>query len=148
VFYAVIDTNVLVSALLNVQSNPGVVLQSVFEGATIPLMNTEIITEYWTVLTREKFSFPVKLVDVVLRRFVECGLLVSVSLEGHQDVVDPKDRCFYAVTLSGREAGDALLITGNVRHFPRKPFVLSPAQFVEKLRENGDGTCWKGKSSV
>jgi len=34
--FAVIDTNVLVSALLNIDSNPGAVLLSVFDGKTIP----------------------------------------------------------------------------------------------------------------
>ena len=56
--YAAIDTNVLVSALLNFQSNPGQVLLSVFNGETIPLVNEEILAEYRDVLARKKFRFP------------------------------------------------------------------------------------------
>lgn len=53
--YAAIDTNVLVSALLNFQSNPGQVLLSVFNGETIPLVNEEILAEYRDVLARKSF---------------------------------------------------------------------------------------------
>ena len=56
--YVVIDTNVLVSALLNINSNPGTVLLSVFKGETIPLLNPEILAEYRDVLARKKFKFP------------------------------------------------------------------------------------------
>ena len=55
---AVIDTNVLVSALLNFRSNPGQVLLSVFNGETVPLVNDEILAEYREVLARKKFRFP------------------------------------------------------------------------------------------
>lgn len=133
-FYAVIDTNVLVSALLNVESNPGKVLLSVFNGETILLMNEEIMTEYRDVLAREKFHFPPELVDIVLKRIAASSLIVSTSSAEFPEVGDPKDRCFYAVTMSGRDAGDAMLVTGNIRHFPEKPFVVTPAQFVTLLR--------------
>ena len=47
-YYAVIDTNVLVSALLGVShmSNPTKVLQAVTDNRLIPLFNDEIIEEY------------------------------------------------------------------------------------------------------
>ena len=39
----------------------------------------------------------------------------------------------FAVTMTGRLTEDALLVTGNIRHFPAKPFVVTPAQFIEML---------------
>ncbi len=128
--YAVIDTNVLVSSLLNMQSIPGQVLQSVILGETIPLLSEEIVNEYRDVLAREKFHFPIELVDVVLQRITASGLYISTYVEQYQEVSDPKDRCFYAVTMAGREVFDSMLVTGNSRHFPNKPFVVTPAQFV------------------
>ena len=86
--YVVIDTNVLVSALLNMNSNPGTVLLSVFKGETIPLLNPEILAEYRDVLARKKFKFPAEEVETVLK------VLTSSC---------PKDRCFYAVTMTGRQ---------------------------------------------
>lgn len=47
---------------------------------------------------------------------------------------DADDIVFYEVALS-RE--DSFLITGNLRHFPKKPFVVSPTQMVEILYERG-----------
>ena len=135
-FYAVIDTNVLVSALLNVNSKPGAVLLSVFQGETVPLLNEEIFAEYQTVLAREKFHFPAETVDVILRRMAADGLNIPTVDEEYPEVSDPKDRCFYTVTMTGRQTRDALLITGNIRHFPSKPFVVTPAQFVEMLRKS------------
>ena len=78
-FYAVIDTNVLVSALLNINSKPGEVLLSVFRGETVPLLNEEIFAEYQTVLAREKFHFPAETVDVILRRMAADGLVLCTD---------------------------------------------------------------------
>ena len=133
-FYAVIDTNVLVSAMLNMNSTPGKVIQSVFIGDTIPMMNEEMVNEYHDVLTREKFHFPCELVDVVLKRFMASGVRVSIQSEDNLEVSDPKDRCFYAVTMAVRTVYDAMLVTGNIRHFPNKPFIITPAQFVSLLQ--------------
>ena len=132
--YAAIDTNVLVSALLNFHSNPGQVLHSAFNGETVPLMNEEILAEYREVLARKKFRFPPDLVDIVLTRLAACSRNISAVSGDYPEVTDPKDRCFYAVTMSERQSEDALLVTGNIRHFPMKPFVVTPARFVEILQ--------------
>lgn len=59
--YAVIDTNVIVSALMtrNRDAATARVLGMVISQMRItPLYNGEIITEYNNVLKREKFGFP------------------------------------------------------------------------------------------
>ena len=58
--YVVIDTNVLVSALLNINSNPGTVLLSVFKGETIPLLNPEILQNTGMYLLEKNSNFPLK----------------------------------------------------------------------------------------
>ena len=132
--YVAIDTNVLVSALLNFHSKPGEVLLSVFNGEVIPLVNEDILAEYREVLARKKFRFPSELVEIILTRLAACCLNVSAVSEDYPEVTDPKDRCFYAVTMSERQNEDALLVTGNIRHFPVKPFVVTPARFLEILQ--------------
>ncbi|HBJ97302.1 MAG TPA: putative toxin-antitoxin system toxin component, PIN family [Lentisphaeria bacterium] len=132
-FYAVIDTNVLVSALLNINSNPGIVLCSVFNGQTTPLINTDILAEYREVLARKKFHFPKETVDIILKRLENSSLKTEEIPAEFPEVSDPKDRCFFAVTMAARQTEEALLITGNIRHFPQQPFVVTPAQFVEML---------------
>lgn len=132
--YVVIDTNVLVSALLNINSNPGTVLLSVFKGETILLLNPEILAEYRDVLARKKFKFPAEEVETVLKVLTSSCLNVTALSKDYPEVNDPKDRCFYAVTMTGRQTEDALLVTGNIRHFPQKPFIITPAQCVEILQ--------------
>ena len=123
-FYAVIDTNVLVSALLNINSNPGIVLCSVFNGQTTPLINTDILAEYREVLARKKFHFPKETVDIILKRLENSSLKTEEIPAEFPEVSDPKDRCFFAVTMAARQTEEALLITGNIRHFPQQPFVV------------------------
>ena len=132
--YAAIDTNVLVSALLNFDSNPGQALLAVFGGEVTPLVNETILAEYRDVLTRKKFRFPADLVEVILARLTACSLNLSDVSADYPEVTDPNDRCFYAVTMSERQTEDALLVTGNIRHFPVRPFVVTPAQFVGILQ--------------
>lgn len=54
-YYVVIDTNVLVSAALKGDLNPGLILRMVDEGIILPLINKQIISEYVHVLKRPKF---------------------------------------------------------------------------------------------
>lgn len=56
-YYAVIDTNVLVSALFRLNSVPGSVALEALEGRIVPLLNEEIVAEYREVLHRPKFKF-------------------------------------------------------------------------------------------
>ena len=93
-FYAVIDTNVLVSALLNINSNPGKVLLSVFNSETRPLLNAEIIAEYRDVLAREKFHFPVATVNIVMDRLAAVSMNINAADGEYTEISDPKDRCF------------------------------------------------------
>ena len=130
--FAVIDTNVLVSALLPSQklSNPTMVLREVFKGRITPVFNEEILDEYKEVLSREKFHIHQARIDTVVNHIKNTGLELerTKSLEGV--FPDPKDVVFYEVTLS---KDDAYLVTGNIKHFPQKPFVVTPAEMVEIL---------------
>lgn len=51
--YAVIDTNVVVSALLRWDSVPGAVLEQALVGSIVPLLSDEIMAEYEEVLRRK-----------------------------------------------------------------------------------------------
>ncbi len=131
--YAVIDTNVLVSALIskNQDAPPFVVLANVFRGSIIPVFNDEILAEYRDVLSRnQKFHINPELIEVSLRVFEEYGLALERTTVEGESFPDPKDIVFYEVKMS---KDDAYLVTGNTRHFPKKPFVLTPKEMVELL---------------
>lgn len=129
--YAVIDTNVLVSALFT--KNPEVatirVLNALLEGEIVPLYNNEIIAEYQEVLHRPKFHFTPSLVDTYIEKFCQLGLS-SERIHSSEHFPDPKDVVFYEVALS---KDDAYLVTGNKKHFPQTPIVVTPAEMMEIL---------------
>lgn len=130
--YAVIDTNVLVSALLPSQgiTNPAVILGEIMRGRIIPVYNDEIISEYVEVLSREKFHFRQTSIKTVVNHIKRIGLKVVRTKSWEEVFPDLKDVVFYEVTLSKE---DAYLVTGNIKHFPKKPFVVTPAEMVEIL---------------
>ena len=82
---------------------------------------------------REKFHFPAETVDIVIGRLAAVSMNLNAADGEYPVISDPKDRCFFAVSMTGRLSEDALLVTGNIRHFPAKPFVVTPAQFVAML---------------
>lgn len=56
-YFVVIDTNVLVSAMLKRNTPPDKVIRHIFAGNIIPLLNEEILNEYREVLNRPKLIF-------------------------------------------------------------------------------------------
>ena len=129
-FYAVIDTNVLVSAFLKSTSVPHVVLEYVFAGSIVPLYNNEVLAEYKEVLNRPKFHFPKEAVEIVVAKIKEIGIHFD-AIPVDENLPDPKDIVFYAVTMNARAENDAYLVTGNIKHFPEKPFVVTPRQMLD-----------------
>ena len=69
--YAVIDTNVVVSALLKPDSVPGQVFMRALTGEITPVLSIGIREEYVEVLARKKFKFDQELVGRVLAAFEE-----------------------------------------------------------------------------
>lgn len=132
-YYAVIDTNVLVSALLNPLSVPGQVAAEAMEGSIIPLYNDEIIAEYNHVLRRMKFKFSEETVRLTVDTMIQRGFFVDAGPV--EDVIpDAKDVVFYAVTMEKKKTDDAFLVTGNTKHFPKLPFVVTPREMLDIIR--------------
>lgn len=129
--YVVIDTNVLVSALLthNKQSATLQVMEAMFANKIIPLYNEEIIHEYEDVLHRAKFSFSESDINYYLDTMKQAGI-PSQRIASSEHFPDPKDVVFYEVALSKE---DAYLVTGNKKHFPKTPIVVTPAEMLEIL---------------
>ena len=133
--YAVIDTNVLVSALLRWDSVPGAVLEQALVGGLVPLLSDEIMMEYEEVLRREKFPFKEEDIKAVMDGIRMRSVFLDPE-KVEEYLPDPKDVIFYAVTMEARKGADAYLVTGNIKHFPLKPFVVTPREMLTIL-ENG-----------
>lgn len=131
--YAVIDTNVLVSALLSSHDDAATVLVigKVFSGEVIPLFSDEILREYHEVLRRTKFHFSERTVSVLLRTIEKYGEHIVPAPTGER-LPDRKDLPFYEVVVEKQE-DDAYLVTGNLKHFPVKPFIVTAKEFLDIL---------------
>ena len=129
-YYAVIDTNVLVSAMLKWNSVPGAVVQMIYSGVITPVWNDKIMREYREVLSRPKFHLSQDVIDTLMDGITDGGLCVD---EEPLDVAlpDPKDRVFYEVVMEERKEEDAYLVTGNMKHFPSAPFIVTPRQMID-----------------
>ncbi len=125
----IIDTNVIVSAFLSRHNDSATVLllDCLFKGTIIPIYNDEILNEYYAVLTRSKFKIAKEKIDAVLTEIKTKGIH-SERINSGETLPDDKDLVFYEVALSKE---DSFLVTGNLKHFPKKPFVVSPAEMVE-----------------
>ena len=139
-YYAVIDTNALISALLskNEASATVKVLDAVFEGRIIPFYHQDILAEYEEVLHREKFHLQDKTIRLVLNAFIQYGIEVFPQPTG-EVFIDMDDLVFYEVAMEKRE-NNAYLVTGNQKHYPFKDFIVTPAEMI-KIMETGE----KGK---
>ncbi len=131
----VIDTNVLVSALLKPDSVPDLILSLVLEGEIILCLSEPIATEYEEVLRREKFKkLNQRKVRELLSRLRSQAQWVEPKIHLQVTLADPEDSKFLECA---EEAGANFLVTGNVKHFPagkfKKTLILNPAQFLSVM---------------
>ena len=133
--YAVIDTNVLVSALLSAKDDSATVqvLGKVLNGEIVPVYSNVITKEYRDVLARKKFGFSSEIINYLLSAIEKYGILVDPSSSGVV-LPDMKDVPFYEVVLEKRKDG-AYLVTGNIKHFPKEPFIVTPRELLEIINK-------------
>lgn len=131
--YAVIDTNVLVSSLLSRNADAATVrvVARALEGDIVPVYSAEVMSEYREVLSRPKFRFSPESVDYLLRSVEHFGMLAEPTPTGTV-LPDMKDVPFYEVAVQTRDEG-SWLVTGNGRHFPDVPFVVTPKEMLDIL---------------
>ena len=125
---AVIDTNVLVSSFLSKNTNSPTVriIKAIIEGIFTPVYSDDILSEYEEVLGRGRFKLDPAAISILIQRIKEIGEAVS-PIVSEEDFPDPDDKVFFCTAL----AGDAQLVTGNIKHYPTAELVVTPAQFCE-----------------
>ena len=132
-FYAVFDTNVLVSALMSKHADSPTVLllDYVLDGRIVLLYNEDIINEYKDVLHRDKFHFDDEQIDALLD-LIKTGVHLDPTASD-EVFADEDDRVFYEVALSKEEG---YVVTGNTKHFPKSPIVVTPAEMMQIIQEH------------
>ena len=88
------------------------------------MYSEEILTEYRNVLHRKRFNFSEETVDYLLSAIENFGILVRPA-EVEIILPDMKDLPFYKIIL---ENAESYLVTGNLKHFPREPFIITLEQ--------------------
>jgi len=122
----VLDTNVLVSALMSPSGNPAKIYKMFFTGDLDLVYNDSILLEYDDVLHRPYFRIPDEDADKVINAIKLHGEHVE-STPSSFPMTDEDDRTFYDTAKSN----DAYLVTGNMRHYPYESFILTPTEFLE-----------------
>ena len=133
----VLDTNVVVSGLLQSLGNPAQILTLALAGAVQVCHDERILAEYAEVLARPRFKFDPKRVREVLAKLETDGLTIDASDQPDLNLPDSDDEPFLAVALA---ASADFLVTGNLADYPpnkrRGCTVISPAEFMERWRES------------
>ena len=104
------------------------VVRLLLEQEFVPLYDADIIAEYEDVLHRVKFPILKETADALISFIVDNGIEASrVNFDG--PMPDEDDRVFYEVSLSQE---DSFLVTGNLKHYPTSPHVITPADFIRR----------------
>jgi putative PIN family toxin of toxin-antitoxin system len=125
----ILDTNVIVSALLCPQSLPAKILGLVLNGTIGMVYDNNIFAEYIDVLNREKFKIDKNLIKIILDFITKEGEYM-ISIPQNIEFIDEDDKMFYE--LYKNEEVD-FLITGNIRHYPKEEGIMMPREFLEKM---------------
>ena len=133
---AVVDTNVLVAALLSKRNDSATVqvIRAMISGEFIPLYHEDILAEYEDVLHRKKkYDLSESAIQTVLNAIRRFGIEVFPKPTG-EIFIDEDDIIFYEVAMEKRE-DNAYLVTGNMKHYPVRDFIVTPAKMVAILEE-------------
>ncbi len=132
---AVFDTNVIVSGFLSPAGPPGRIVEWLRSGAVQAALDDRIAAEYLEVLLRPAFNLPPTEVTLVLTKISSQAFRIEAPPKpAAVDLPDPDDLPF----LECARAAGVPLVTGNLRHFPKRVVgttpLLTPAQFVTLAR--------------
>jgi putative PIN family toxin of toxin-antitoxin system len=123
----VLDTNVIVSALLCPQSIPTKILGLVLNGTIGIVYDNNVLAEYIDVLNRDKFKINKETIKVVLDYITTDGEYM-ISIPQNLKFADEDDKIFYDLYKSDEID---FLITGNIKHFPKEKNIITPREFIE-----------------
>ncbi len=125
----VLDTNVLLSALLTPNRKASAILDKILNGNIEIYYNENIINEYKEILSRKKFGIPKAQISAIISFIRMKGIYVFDYTESNKPFEDMSDKIFYDIAISK----DSILATGNLIHFPKHKKVISISEFYNKF---------------
>jgi len=128
----VLDTNVIISATISSLGNPAKIINLIASDENMQIYySSEILAEYARVLSYERLNFSEEKKVHALNVIKKYGLLIQPTIISEIPFIDESDRIFYDTA----KAGNAYLVTGNLKHYPEESHILTPAQFVEMFEK-------------
>lgn len=131
----VLDTSVLVPGLLTPRGHCSQILELVLEGFLAPCVDGRVLAEYEAVLGHPRLGIAARDAEEImslLRRVSQPVAPVPLPVR----LPDAHDLPFLEVAA----AAEAILVTGNARHFPtekrRGVAVLTPAGLLDHIRRS------------
>ncbi len=133
--YAVIDTNVLVAALLTKNNDSATVrlFGAIADGRITPLYHKDILNEYAEVLGRTRFKLNKASINNILGLIEKYGVEIFPKPTG-EILIDMDDLIFYEVVMEKRDE-DSYLVTGNLKHYPVRDYIVTPTEMMEILEQ-------------
>ena len=127
----VLDTNVLVSANMTSEGNPAKIVNLVSHKELQLYYCPEILDEYKRVLAYEKLDIPATTQIKAIEGICKLGELIEPAVSAIP-LADETDRVFYD---TAKESG-AILVTGNIKHFPNESFIMTPGDFIASIEND------------
>lgn len=123
----------LVSALISKHEDAATVqvVNKLFDEDIGFLYSDDIEKEYAAVLNRPKFNFSKENINYLLGSIRKYGILINPKASG-TILPDMNDLPFYELVLEKKD-DHAYLVTGNIKHFPKEPFIVSPKELLKIL---------------
>ena len=125
-FKVVIDTNIFISSRISSSGNPAKIMTLIADGQIDLYYSPDILDEYQRVLAYPKFDFTVKSQKASIDDIKNIGCLIN-PVKSDIFLPDESDRIFY----DAAKTSESYLITGNIKHFPEEPNILTPTKFIE-----------------
>ena len=121
----VIDTNIIISAALSPKENPAKIMNLFFDGEIQIYYCMKILNEYKSVLSREKLNITDHIQENIIVSIGDAGVLIN-PVTSDAPLPDESDRIFYDTAKESK----AILVTGNIRHYPVENSIMTPTQFL------------------
>ena len=125
----VVDTNIIISAALSPKGNPAKIIEFIADHEEIQIFySSKIFDEYEKVLSYKRLNIDNDMKMRTLNLFKKIGILIEPVIS-NIPMPDETDRIFYDTAQTSK----SILITGNIKHFPANPFIMTPADFINKV---------------
>ena len=125
----VLDTNIIISAAISEEGYPAKIFDAAVNKEIKLYVSEDIISEYKDVLSRDYFKISREKVGKMINIVRKLGIMTIPEISAFY-MEDESDRIFYDTA----QSVEAWLITGNIKHYPKKDFIITPAYFCRKYK--------------